>query len=1014
MPHWFTVGDPQLSTRMRQFADIAAAERQLGGALEQALALYLSAAHARVLSGLPSQITAASTVGVPDLSDWPEREQGWLAVVRRFVFTVLRLIFSRRFRAELRAMALRDVTDAVAQAVAEQALTVFLDEVWSQRLQLMTDTVFNQVDAEIRAGVAQAASAARIRDRVAELLAIDAPSRRLAAQIRSLQATIDNPATRDGVRRQARTRLAAVRRYRDRRDRRWWPAVAEMARTLAVSVLNAATTQAAEYAAQSTGERRLKQWWAIRDDVTRPAHRRAHGQTRDVADKFDIGGFPMSYPGDPVAPTDLTANCRCSVLLLSQAQARSADVLAAGGTTDGGVVAMPAALLQNPTNPHATVDEPVPATVDTAGDTAVDNTVDTTVDVDRTNSIVEAEIVGDTDTDTVVSDEAPVLAAGVELPGELTTIGWTGVLAPMGVRSGDGRMLAVSAGVPEHRDLPLPLQYQQASAPGHDNSVIVGNITRIWAQDGMIMGEGRFDLGDDQAREVVRKISEGFHRWVSIALDDEQIEMQYYRDGEQLSQMQLALLEDNTGVEAVRVSRGRVMSATLVAEPAFQEAWIALLVPVEDDPAIDQTPAPVTADAAGAFAAPTAKERQQAEDSGAAMPGGRYPIRNEADLKKAIKAVGRAGGPSGSDEDRNAVRRHIIKRAKALGLSNLVPFYWGKDGTLGRPGGGKNSMTASAEKMSWYEQVAAAVPMSPPEAWFADPQLTGPTKIRVTDEGRVYGHIAAWDTVHAALPGNVPPPHNPDTAYRKFHRHPVRTAEGTRIKTGPLAGSGHAVDEHGMPARLSVWEVQRHYDDPTYVIANVVVGEDEHGIWCSGALRSGVEAYQVMFADCYSFSGDWRGGELLAACLASVPGFHLDADDRVHALAASAGMPAPLSLASPSPRMRMEDGEVVALIAAGVLPAPRVATQPGVAVAVEFAPDPEEWGRRIGQGMFAGLTQAQQDAAAELAAQAEYERDQVAMNARVSEFQARINAPRVAEVARLQARLARAGVKVGA
>lgn len=72
-------------------------------------------------------------------------------------------------------------------------------------------------------------------------------------------------------------------------------------------------------------------------------------------------------------------------------------------------------------------------------------------------------------------------------------------------------------------------------------------------------------------------------------------------------------------------------------------------------------------------------QRKQAAANGAAMPGGRYPIRNRDDLQNAIHAVGRA---KGGEAGRAAVRRFIIKRAKALGLSNMIPGSWRPDGTL--------------------------------------------------------------------------------------------------------------------------------------------------------------------------------------------------------------------------------------------------------------------------------------------------------------------------------------------
>jgi hypothetical protein len=59
----------------------------------------------------------------------------------------------------------------------------------------------------------------------------------------------------------------------------------------------------------------------------------------------------------------------------------------------------------------------------------------------------------------------------------------------------------------------------------------------------------------------------------------------------------------------------------------------------------------------------TTKQRKHLAKTGAAMKGGRYPIRNAQDLANAKQAVGRTP-PSG----RPAVKAHIRERAKALGI----------------------------------------------------------------------------------------------------------------------------------------------------------------------------------------------------------------------------------------------------------------------------------------------------------------------------------------------------------
>lgn len=188
----------------------------------------------------------------------------------------------------------------------------------------------------------------------------------------------------------------------------------------------------------------------------------------------------------------------------------------------------------------------------------------------------------------------------------------------------------------------------------------------------------------------------------------------------------------------------------------------------------------------------------------------------------------------------------------------------------------------------WAVRTAANVPMEPPADWFTDPQLSAYAKVRVLDSGRVIGHIAPWGVEHAGIPGVTAPRHgNNPAAYAKFHRHPVRTAEGERILTGPLSTAQPSHPRgHAPPRNVTVADVMAHYDDVTFVAADVVAGEDDHGIWVSGSLRPGVSPLQVLALDRYYLSGDWRNGELIAACSVGSPGFY--APDTGVALAASA------------------------------------------------------------------------------------------------------------------------------
>ncbi|WP_051382441.1 NUDIX domain-containing protein [Bradyrhizobium sp. Tv2a-2] len=65
----------------------------------------------------------------------------------------------------------------------------------------------------------------------------------------------------------------------------------------------------------------------------------------------------------------------------------------------------------------------------------------------------------------------------------------------------------------------------------------------------------------------------------------------------------------------------------------------------------------------------SAKEREKDAKSGAAEKDGSYPIENGTDLENAIKAYGES-------KNKAKTKRHIIARAKALGLTEKLPEGW--------------------------------------------------------------------------------------------------------------------------------------------------------------------------------------------------------------------------------------------------------------------------------------------------------------------------------------------------
>ncbi|MFI6326581.1 hypothetical protein ACIBG8_54295 [Nonomuraea sp. NPDC050556] len=473
---------------------------------------------------------------------------------------------------------------------------------------------------------------------------------------------------------------------------------------------------------------------------------------------------------------------------------------------------------------------------------------------------------------------------------------WRGVIAPLNTASADGRVIAAPAsGKVRVRPLPMPLLYQLMSDDGHKRSVIVGDVDRVWRDGDYLMGAGRFDLGGEHGREAARQLRDGFHRWVSVLIDDETREMACIDAdggfamgcGEECEHTEYASLATDW----------RTTSVTMVAEQAFPEATIKPVWHDGDEP-LGEVPVEELV-AAGI----SAEQRKKATQDGDAMPGGRYPIRNETDLDNAIRAVGRAGGPEGTAEDRDAVRRHIIKRARALGLSDKIPDSWNSDGTLksehalGGPLGDGVEVDDCRPCMP-HAILAAGAPGAAPAAWFNDPGLSGPTPLQVSADGRVYGHLAVWDTCHTSYSGRCVTAPRSSTGYAYFHTASVQVDDGDGqprpLGVGLLTvGTGHADIGDGYANAVA------HYDNTGTQAAAVRAGEDEFGIWVAGAVLPGVadEVRDVLARS--PLSGDWRaiggGQELVAALSVNVPGF-------------------------PIPRYRSDaEGSPYALVAAGVI-----------------------------------------------------------------------------------------------
>lgn len=190
------------------------------------------------------------------------------------------------------------------------------------------------------------------------------------------------------------------------------------------------------------------------------------------------------------------------------------------------------------------------------------------------------------------------------------------------------------------------------------------------------------------------------------------------------------------------------------------------------------------------------------------------------------------------------------------------------------------------------EALLAAAPTIAPARrdLFDDPGLSEPTSIRMADNGRIFGHLALWDTPHMGVgDARVVAPRS-RTGYALFHISEVETTDGPLAVGKLTVGGGHA------DPRLGVQPTVEHYDNAGTAYALVRAGEDEHGIWVSGVPSPWATPEQIALGLSCPLSGDWRrhGGnlELVAALSVNTPGFpvprgYSDGDGRDYALVAA-------------------------------------------------------------------------------------------------------------------------------
>lgn len=557
------------------------------------------------------------------------------------------------------------------------------------------------------------------------------------------------------------------------------------------------TANHAEHHAALANKNPELRWVTRHDDRVRPIHAAIDGQTIQSGSKFDVDGYKLRFPGDPVGPPEVWINCRCLAQRVGEGSSMAGNATA-----------------------FTEIDAPLVA----AG--AEDDSV-----TPEQGQLAQDDLV-----------DAPQPTP------------FHGVAAPTDTPSGDGRQLSGTGF--STRTLPLPFNYQKGHNHGGDPgmAVTVGRIDAIWLdpETGLVNYTGVFSPNIPEAGDAIQHIVDGTMRGVSVDVDNADGSMAEGADGE-------------TG-DLLVFSAWRIAGITMVAVPAFQEAYVALGAHPDQptaDPAVTAASfAPGTHDGPGWITEP--------------VPTGR--IRDYW-----IKGEGRAKIAWGVDGDFDRCRAHIGKYVKPQYLAGTCANMH-KEATGAWPGHAPGeSIVAAAGKMAASINLVASVHELPPGDWFHDPQLSGPTPFTVMENGRVFGHVATWGVCHIGMQNVCTVAPTSPSHYAYYRTGAIDTTLG-EVAVGQITmGSGHA------DIRANSVKAVAHYDNVGTAVADVAAGEDAYGIWVAGALRPTVTEDQRLALKAASLSGDWRSIqgnlEMVAALAVNVPGFPIP---RNTSLAASA------------------------------------------------------------------------------------------------------------------------------
>ncbi|MGW6376245.1 phage minor head protein [Rhodococcus sp. NPDC055112] len=301
--------DPWLGARMRADAQLRRGEHRLHAAIVTAMTIWLDTARALILGQqLPDNAAALLADGNtphPDLDAAQASFGVWARALEQHVEPVLAEAFGEAFAQNQRT------ADISVVHWQELAMATVVD-----RLKIWPEGAFEELRPELLEAMANNEDIDQVQDRIGRILGIDAPARRIRADISAIDRKIADPTTPPAQLPILKGKRRELWNQHDERNLEWQWLARRIARTEIQAAMEAGALAAAQASEEITGDKMYKRWLSTHDERTRLSHSVADGQMVRLAEPFIVGGTPVQHPADPAGAARETINCRCTLAIL--------------------------------------------------------------------------------------------------------------------------------------------------------------------------------------------------------------------------------------------------------------------------------------------------------------------------------------------------------------------------------------------------------------------------------------------------------------------------------------------------------------------------------------------------------------------------------------------------------------------------------------------------------------------------------------------------------------------------